>query len=196
MLRDGSCAVEVGVTVRSVAAVEWSRPARRSAWQDVDRALRRNARQRSALDAEEARLLCEAERLQVWRPLGMVSMIDYLERVLGYAPRTAQDRMRVARALANLPALTEALAHNEVTFSAVKELVRVATPTTEVAWLIAARDKNLRQIEELVVGHTPGDVPERSTQPRGTDPRRALRACRLDLRAVAAGPPGPRPRRT
>jgi hypothetical protein len=28
----------------------------------------------------------------------MVSMLDYLERVLGYAPRTAQDRLRVARA--------------------------------------------------------------------------------------------------
>ena len=122
MLRDGSCAVD-GVGDGEVGGGgEWSRPARRSAWQDVDRALRRNARQRSALDAEEARLLCEAERLQVWRPLGMVSMIDYLERVLGYAPRTAQDRMRVARALANLPALTEALAHNEVTFSAVEDL--------------------------------------------------------------------------
>src|SRR6185295_18525956 len=71
----------------------------KSDWRAVDRELRRIRKQRSALDANEARWLREAEAVQIWRPLGMVSMIDYLERVLGYAPRTAQDRMRVARAL-------------------------------------------------------------------------------------------------
>src|SRR5262245_2338394 len=55
-------------------------------WCIVDRALREIASRRAALDAEEARWLREAEALQIWRPLGMVSAIDYLERVLGYAP--------------------------------------------------------------------------------------------------------------
>jgi hypothetical protein len=66
----------------------------------VDRALRDIAARRAALDADEARWLREAEALQIWRPLGMVSALDYLERVLGYAPRTAQERLRVARASA------------------------------------------------------------------------------------------------
>ena len=64
-------------------------------WRAVDRALRTIARRRGELDADEARWLREAERLQIWRPLGMVSALDYCERVLGYAPRTAQDRLRV-----------------------------------------------------------------------------------------------------
>src|ERR1700733_9372811 len=68
-------------------------------WRAVDRALRSIRRRRATLDAEEARWLREAEALQIWRPLGMVSMLDYLERALGYAPRTGQDRLRVARAL-------------------------------------------------------------------------------------------------
>jgi hypothetical protein len=68
-------------------------------WRTVDRALRAIRQRRATLDAEEARWLREAEALQIWRPLGMVSALDYLERVLGYAPRTAQDRLRVARAL-------------------------------------------------------------------------------------------------
>ncbi|HEX2688337.1 MAG TPA: hypothetical protein VHN14_17020 [Kofleriaceae bacterium] len=74
----------------------------------------------------------------------MVSVLDYLERALGYAPRTAQDRLRVARALGTLPELTAALAGGELAFSAVRELTRVATPTTEASWLAAARGKNLR----------------------------------------------------
>src|SRR5512147_29865 len=85
-------------------------------WRAVDRALRSIAKRRAALDAEEARWLREAEALQIWRPLGMVSMLDYLERVLGYGPRAAQDRLRVARALGTLPRLTAGLAQGELSF--------------------------------------------------------------------------------
>jgi len=83
-------------------------------WRTVDRALRAIRQRRATLDAEEARWLREAEALQIWRPLGMVSALDYLERVLGYAPRTAQDRLRVARALGDLPRLTAALATDQL----------------------------------------------------------------------------------
>ncbi|HEX7941871.1 MAG TPA: HNH endonuclease signature motif containing protein, partial [Gemmatimonadaceae bacterium] len=134
-------------------------------WKAVDRALRSIRRRRAALDAEEARWLREAEALQIWRPLGMVSILDYLERVLGYAPRTAQDRLRVARALGDLPRLTAALTAGELPFSAVRELTRVATPATEASWVAAATDKTLRQIEELVADRRPGDRPEDPPSP-------------------------------
>src|SRR5258705_6366073 len=103
-------------------------------WRTVDRALRGIARRRAALDVEEARWLREAERLQIWRPLGMVSAIDYLERVLGYTPHTANERLRVARALGELPAVAEAFERGELGFSAVRELTRVATPETDASW--------------------------------------------------------------
>jgi hypothetical protein len=135
-------------------------------WRVIDRALRDIASRRAALDAEEARWLREAEVLQIWRPLGMVSAIDYLERTLGHAPRTAQDRLRVARALGSLPRLTDALARGELSFSAVRELTRVATPATEASWLAAAKDKNLRQIEDLVADHHPGDGPDDPRDPK------------------------------
>jgi len=134
-------------------------------WQLVDRALRTIAQRRAALDADEARWLREAEAQQIWRPLGMVSALDYMERVLGYRPRAAQERLRVARALGALPQLTEALAAGELPFSAVRELTRVATPATEAAWRTAAIGKNLRQIEELVADHRPGDRPEDPADP-------------------------------
>lgn len=136
-----------------------------STWEMVDRQLRSIAARRATLDAEEARWLRAAERLQVWIPLGMVNMLDYLERVLGYAPHTGGERMRVARALGQLPKLEAALAAGELAFSAVRELSRVATPATEDPWCAAARGKNVRQIEELVAGHAPGSLPEDPPEP-------------------------------
>jgi hypothetical protein len=131
----------------------------------VDRALRTIAQRRAALDADEACWLREAEAIQIWRPLGMVSALDYMERVLGYRPRAAQERLRVARALGTLPQLTTALAHGELPFSAIRELTRVATPATEAAWREAATGKNLRQVEELVADHRPGDYPDDPPDP-------------------------------
>src|SRR4051812_2569431 len=101
MLRDATVEVESS----SMWAFQVA-PDDHAYWQQVDRALRSLAQRRAALDAEEARWLREAETCQIWRPLGMVSAIDYMERVLGYSPRTAQERLRVARALGNLPELT------------------------------------------------------------------------------------------
>jgi hypothetical protein len=164
MLRDG---IEEAV-VEVDPALTWAPEHRRKAspdWRTVDRELRAIGKRRAALDADEAYWLRQAEALQIWRPLGMVSALDYLERVLGCAPRTAQDRLRVARALGDLPQLTAALAEGELVFSAVRELTRVATPTTEGSWIAAATGKNLRQIEELVADHRPGDQPDDPPDP-------------------------------
>src|SRR5439155_6611736 len=83
----------------------------------------------------------------------------------------------VAHALGELPALTDALAEGELSFSAVRELTRVATPATEYAWMRAGCSKNLRQIEELVAGRRPGDLPETPA-----DPDLRMRVVRYELR--------------
>src|SRR3954466_1988033 len=103
-------------------------------WRALDQKLRGIAKRRAALDAEEAALLREAERIEIWHELGYVSIADYLERVLGYGPKAGQDRLRVARALADLPELTEALSCGELPFTALRELTRVAVPRTEREW--------------------------------------------------------------
>ena len=90
-------------------------------WQSIDRALRAIAKRRAGLDAEEARWLREAEKHQIWRHYGMVSALDYLERVLGYAPKTAQERLRVARKLGVLPETEGELERGAISFSAVRE---------------------------------------------------------------------------
>src|SRR3954467_15302120 len=148
MLNGGIGDAMEGVVIEVAQAPVWTPSSPRNAqldWKAVDGALRSIRQRRATLDAEEARWLREAERLEIGRPLGRVSMLDYLERVLGYAPRTAQDRLRVARALGDLPQLTAALTAGALPFSAVRELTRVATPMTEASWVAAATGKNLRQ---------------------------------------------------
>jgi hypothetical protein len=128
-------------------------------WKRVDCELRAIATKRAALDAEEARWLREAERLQIWRPLGMVSAFDYLERVLGYTPHTARERLRVAKALADLPAIGESFECGELSFSAIRELTRVATSDTDLEWRDFAAGKTVREIEDVVATHAPGSRP-------------------------------------
>jgi len=149
----------------AAAAEAWERQ-HEAEWVRVDEKLRGIAARRAALDAEEANLLRYAEELKLWRGWGFGSLLEYMARALGYAPHTAAERLRVARTIAELPLIAEALEHGELAHSAVRELSRVAVPDTEAAWLEAARGKSLREIEALVSGHKPGHLPTDETEPR------------------------------
>ena len=134
-------------------------------WHAVHQRLRSIARRRAELDAEQARCLRDAERIQLWRQLGYVHMGEYLERELGYGPHAGAERMRVARALGELPQIEAALDAGELHYSAVRELSRLATGETEAEWLATARGKNLRQVEAAVAGRKRGDRPGDPTSP-------------------------------
>lgn len=133
---------------------------RDDAVQRVHAALCRIAKLRGPLDAEELAALREAKELQLWRDFGHATIYEYLEYVLGHGPRVAQERLRVAEALEDLPKIENALATGTVHYSVVRELTRVASPQTEARWLECAQAKNVRQIEELVQGHAYGDDPD------------------------------------
>jgi Holliday junction resolvasome RuvABC DNA-binding subunit len=136
-----------------------------ASYREVDKQLRRIAKKRAALDAEEAKWLREAERLRVWRKLGYSTALEYLEDVFGHAPRTALERLRVAKELGELPGLEAELRGGALPWSAVRELTRVMTPTTESRWLDRARGKNVADIQVLVSGHKKGDDPDSPKDP-------------------------------
>ncbi len=131
----------------------------RDTWKRVHGELTRLARSKGAYDAEEARWLLEGKRVRVHEPLGYGSFLSYLEHVFGYGPRMAGERLRVAEALAGLPAMNDALASGELCWSAVRELTRVAVPATEAEWIAAAHGKNVREVEDMVSGRRAGDRP-------------------------------------
>ena len=88
----------------------------------VHRTLRRIVKARGALDASEAAALREAQDVKIWRAYGYASLIEYLEIEMGYTPRVALERLRVATAIEELPAIGEAMSQGELSFSAAREL--------------------------------------------------------------------------
>jgi hypothetical protein len=85
-------------TDHAAEAAAWERQ-HEAEWARVDQELRRIAARRAALDVEEAHLLRYAEELKLWRAFGFGGTLEYMERAMGYAPHTAAERLRVARAL-------------------------------------------------------------------------------------------------
>src|SRR5689334_5573855 len=65
--------------------------------EQIHRRLKRIAKVRGALDLEEAASLREAEGACIWRHYGCASLLEYMERELGYTPRVAMERLRVAK---------------------------------------------------------------------------------------------------
>jgi len=134
-------------------------------WREVHARLLSLRARRAQLDHEELVALRHAMRLQVWREVGRASMREYLESTLGYGPRAANERLRVAGALDAMPVLEKALRSGELPYSAIREISRVAISTTEDDWVDACRGKNLRQIEELVSQRAAGDLPDSPPRP-------------------------------
>ena len=93
------------------------------------------------LDAAAARLLDlirEFDARGGWNN-GFRSCAAWLTWRVGLAPGAAREHVRVARALGELPLLTQALARGELSYSKVRELTRVATPETEERLLAVGR---------------------------------------------------------
>jgi hypothetical protein len=58
--------------------------------------------------------------------LGFSSFGEYVERLFGYRPRSTQEKLRVAAALEQLPAMAQVLETGALSWSAIRELSRVA----------------------------------------------------------------------
>ena len=102
------------------------------------------------MSAAEHRLLLmigEFDRRERWKPAGHKDCAAWLEMYTGLNRVTARERVRVARALCDLPETSNAMAKGELTFSKVRGLVRVATPENEAELLPLAKDCTAHQLE-------------------------------------------------
>lgn len=139
---------------------------RETDWKELHWRLRSLAQQRVALEAQEAGLLIEAEESRLYRRLGYSTMTEYMERELHWGPHAANERLRVARELLALPLIAETFQRGELSFSAVRELTRVAKPENEHEFLMKAQGKTARDVERMVAGLKRGDSPEAKPDPK------------------------------
>lgn len=129
-------------------------------WQAAHEALVGVRRERAGLDFREGQCLLAARRAGAHREMGYASFAEYVERVLGYAPRVTFDKLRVAEALERLPRLSRGLRDGALSFSHARELTRVATAETEQIWLERTKLCTARQVEKLVSGRHAGSLPD------------------------------------
>jgi len=93
------------------------------------------------------------------RKHGFASTIQFACVKLQMTRKRACESMRMARALEDLPLIDGAFAKGEISWSAVRELTRVALRETEAEWLELAKTSTLRQIERAVSGAKRGERP-------------------------------------
>ncbi len=95
-------------------------------------------------------MVAEFDRRKGYEQWGCWCTSQWLGLRCGLEQRAAREKVRVARALDDLPAITEAFAKGELSYSQVRALTRVAEPATEADLLMIARHATSPQLERLV----------------------------------------------
>jgi hypothetical protein len=85
--------------------------------------------------------------------LGVRSLAHWLNYRCGIDLGAAREKVRVARALRELPAVREAFAAGTVSYSKVRAITRVATPANEDLLLGYAKAATASQLEQIVRGY-------------------------------------------
>ncbi|MEZ4336753.1 MAG: hypothetical protein R3B82_09005 [Sandaracinaceae bacterium] len=127
--------------------------------EDVDATLHRLATLRNRHESMLLGWLLRGAQMGVWRVHGYASMREYGERLFGFSGRGVEDRLRVARALGDLPRLRERFAAGALVYTVVRELCRVVTPETEEVWLAAVEGQTCTAVQRMVAGREEGALP-------------------------------------
>ena len=106
----------------------------------------------TAATREFLRALAESDRHRDWEEEGFSSCGEWLAWQIGITRGTANEKVRAALALEDLPLISEAMARGELSFSKVRAITRVATPDNESELLEFARAGSAANLERLVRG--------------------------------------------
>ena len=94
-------------------------------------------------------LIREFDEKEGWN-CGFLSCARWLSWRIGLAPGAARERVRVARALGELPLISEAMRQGELSYSKVRALTRVARPDTEKDLLEVGKAGTAGHVERVV----------------------------------------------
>ena len=95
-------------------------------------------------------LIAEFDRREVWAAQGALTCAHWLSWACGIDTHTAREKVRVARALTELPLLSEALAKGELGYSKVRALTRIATSENESDLLNIGLHGTAQHVEKVV----------------------------------------------
>ena len=107
------------------------------------------------ISAATYRFLCllnEYDERKAWHGAGMRSFAHWLNWRCGIGLTAAREKIRVAKALADLPNISSAFRVGTLSYSKVRALTRVATPKNEDTLLGIAQSATASQMERLCKG--------------------------------------------
>jgi hypothetical protein len=99
---------------------------------------------------ELSRLVLQFHRADGWRRLGYASEAQYARERLGLSRSSLLGRRALALRLEKLPHVEEALGAGQIGVEAAVQVVRVAVPNTQAAWVERARQRTLKHLREEV----------------------------------------------
>ena len=119
---------------------------------EVDELGERVAKSAAVVDAATHEFLTQVrafDEVGGWQQQGATSMAAWLAYRVGLTPGVAREKVRVSRALAELPATDEELRLGQISYWKVRELSRVATAETEAQLLECAAHTTGAQFEKV-----------------------------------------------
>jgi len=119
-------------------------------------------------------LLREFDLRQGWKPYGNNDCAEWLDWKCGLSRVTAQEKVRVARALLGLPQIEAAFAAGDLSYSKVRALCRVATERNETDLLDYALRSSAEQVEHYCRRLKNGDAEVSAVDARRIHERRWL----------------------
>ncbi|MDH4126656.1 MAG: HNH endonuclease [Gammaproteobacteria bacterium] len=128
-------------------------PAVRPAHIEAERLGKEIAELCSYLYAAEARLLKlirEFDAKECWAEQGFCSCAHWLNFKCGIGMNAAREKVRVARALADLPRIEAGLAKGEISYSKVRAMTRIADAGNEEYLMMIATHGTAHHVEKLV----------------------------------------------
>jgi hypothetical protein len=106
----------------------------------------------AAGEAELLTYIGEFDHREAWGGTGLLSCAHWLSWRTSLSPSAAREKVRVARALRELPQVQEAFGAGRLSYSQVRAITRVAATEDQERWIEAARCATAGQLEQLVRG--------------------------------------------
>lgn len=98
-------------------------------------------------------VVAELDRREAWKGWEARSMAHWVSWKCGVGPRAAQEHVRVALALVDLPVTRAEFAAGQLSYSKVRALTRFITPGNETDTVVVARHATAAQLERIARAH-------------------------------------------
>ncbi len=116
----------------------------------LEAALCTHAARIAAAECRFVLMVAEIDRRGIWAAQGASTCAHWLSWRCGLSLGVGREHVRVGRALAELPAVRQAFARGELSYSKVRAITRVATPAIEEALVEMAGYATASQLETIV----------------------------------------------